>query len=187
MEIKYEKAYFTNGKDLDGYMGYMDYPAHTKRVDKIISMANPYSVLDVGCAYGYIVRRLIDRGINAYGIDVSKWCGKQASKIIPNHFILHDMRKRLPFGNKQFDLLYCEGVLEHIEPKYIPDIMYEFERVANKRMIQVSFATHPDAARTTGHICLQPREFWFAIIPAHTWLMYEDNSSDKGEIWLYKC
>ena len=187
MELKYEKKYFTQGNEFEGYTGYCDFPQHAKRVEKIISMAKPSSVLDVGCAYGYIVRRLLEKGIKAHGIDVSRWCERQARNIIPNHFTRHDIRKRLPFENKAFDLIYCEGVLEHIDIIYIPEIMYEFERVANKRIIQVSFPTHPNASKTGGHKCLMPREWWFAAIPIHTWLFNEDSGTDRGEMWLYKC
>ena len=41
--------------------------------DKIIETINPKTVLDVGCAAGYLVAALRDRGVEAYGIDVSEF------------------------------------------------------------------------------------------------------------------
>ena len=137
-------------------------------------------------AYGYIVRRLLDKGIHAMGIDVSKWCEKQAQKIIPGHFIRHDMTKRLPFRNKEFDVVYCEGVLEHIDPYSIADVMREFDRVSKYRIIQTSFSTHKNVSETDGHICIRPMEWWFAMIPEQTWLFLDESGTDGGNQWLYK-
>lgn len=187
--IEYEKDYFTK----TGYEGYQDYPLNTDRVKKIIEMANPKSVLDVGCAYGYIVKRLLEKGIYAIGMDISRWCEEQ--KIIPNHFIRHDLRNcPYPFKEKEFDLLYCEGVLEHIGEEYIEAIMAEFERVSKERILALTFDWHVqssphsfESAEAPGHICLKSHNWWFKVMPRHTWLFYPATGIQDSNIWLYKA
>ena len=180
--VSYEQEYFTS----EGYDEYYDFPAHVIRVDRIISMTNPRSVLDIGCAYGYIVRRLLDRGVYAVGLDISKWCEVQAKRIIPGHFIRHDLTKPLPFNDKVFDLLYCVGVLEHISESEIDRIMFEFERVARQRMFQIAFPSYPDASKTSGHICLHNPEWWINRMPFQSWLFAEDRGIENGCLWYYK-
>ena len=41
--------------------------------DKIIDIFNPKFVLDAGCACGYLVEALRDRGVEAFGIDISEY------------------------------------------------------------------------------------------------------------------
>ncbi len=57
--IKYEQAYF-EGK---GYDKYGNYPANMQRTHKLINITQPKSVLDVGCAFGYIVYYLNKMGV----------------------------------------------------------------------------------------------------------------------------
>jgi len=180
--VTYEKDYFTK----TGYTGYRDFDGHRDRVEKIISMTHPTSVLDVGCAYGWIVRRLLDKGIYAVGTDISEWCEKMAGNIIPDNFVRHDMREALPFRDKEFDVLYCEGVLEHIEEEHIFPIMKEFERVSSRRIIQVSFADHKDVEDSEGHVCLHDNGWWLSMIPPYTWMAYQELPIDKNTLWLYK-
>jgi len=183
MVTKYEREYFAK----TGYHDYRDYDAHQKRVEKMILIAKPTSVLDCGCAYGFIVRRLLDLGIYAVGIDISSWCEKMSKNIIPNNFIRHDLRQPFPFRDKEFDLIYCEGVLEHIGEEHIPVIMKEFDRVSWERIIQVSFSNHKNVAETEGHVCLKDNGWWASVIPKYTWLAFQEASIENNELWIYKA
>lgn len=181
--MQYEQDYF-NSK---GYNNYRDYDAHKLRVERIINITHPVSVLDVGCAYGFMVRRLLDKGIYAVGMDISEWAGKIASGLIPHNFVRHDMRViPYPFRDKEFDVLYCEGVLEHIEEEHIIPIMKEFERISHRRIIQVSFSDHKDVEKEEGHITLKDNGWWWSVVPVYTWLAYEEKSTADNILWLYK-
>ncbi len=180
--FKYEKDYF-NGT---GYEKYGDFPYHIMRAEKLVRITQPKSVLDIGCAYGFIVKYLLDMGIFAIGMDVSRYAETQANKVIPNHFIRWDLRNPLPFPDNSFDVLYCEGVLEHIEEKYIEGIMKEFGRVAIKRYIQVSFDNHKDVEKEYGHILIKPYSWWVERIPIDTWLFLSEGATDTAMAWFYK-
>lgn len=173
----YEEDYFTKHP----YNPYIDAQINTKRVEVIIEKTHPKSLLEIGCAYGYIVKRFIKKGIPALGMDISEWCRKRAEDLdIP--FIKHDVRNPLPFKDKEWDVLYCEGVLEHIEEEYIDDIMGEFERVANKRLLSVSFT-----GDEVGHVNLKPPMYWAKKIPPKTHLYTGLHGSiDLYDAWYYK-
>ena len=187
---EYEEGYFTK----TGYDGYWDCPEHAIRVEKIINITQPQSVLDVGCAYGYIVKRLLDKGIHAVGMDISHWCEQKAAEIIPRHFVRHDMRQTpYPFRGKEFDVLYCEGVLEHIGAQYIDKIMVEFERISNKRLLALTLEWHIQAnphksqdGIAPGHLCLHNHNWWFNKMPNYSWLFLPPYGTQDSNMWLYK-
>lgn len=180
--VRYNEDYFTKSP----YAPYEDFQHHAPRVDKIIKLANPKSVLDVGCAFGYIVKRLNDRGVMAYGCDISEYAVKRASEIIPDRVVQCDIRSGLPFKDGEFDLLYCEGVLEHIEEESIDFVMKEFDRVAEKRMLAISLAEHPEALNEPGHICVKPVEWWVEKMPFNTLLYLPPFGTESPGQWVIK-
>lgn len=78
----YDKDYFNGGGKVGGYSreGYWDYPVHEVTTNKIIahirslettrSYRDSPKVLELGSARGYIVKRLQDRGFEAYGMEI---------------------------------------------------------------------------------------------------------------------
>ncbi len=164
---------------------YFDFPAHELRAKKLIEITHPKSVLDVGCAYGYMVKRLLDKEIHAVGCDISYWCQEQAELVIPDSF------KRCPtweldFSDNYFDLIYCEGVLEHVPEDKIDQTFKEFKRVAQRFYLQISFKEHPGFAGEIGHVCAHDVNWWFDKIPDHSWLFLSPCGTEQGNMWLYK-
>ncbi len=75
------------------------------------------SVLDVGCGNGSVVMRLIESGLDCYGIDASEEGIAIARKIEPQRFFRHDVSQhQLPAGlnGKVFDTLISIEVIEHL-------------------------------------------------------------------------
>ena len=50
--------------------------------EKIVQEINPRTVLDAGCAMGFLVEGLRKRGVDAYGIDISEYAISQAHESI---------------------------------------------------------------------------------------------------------
>ncbi len=71
-------------------------------------------VLDVGCGIGRTVRRLLDEGFAAYGVDLPClarfWRERGVS---PDRVFISDATK-LPFADDYFDTVISLGVIEHI-------------------------------------------------------------------------
>lgn len=175
--VTYGKGYFTTGP----YTPYQDFPGHEVRFKKILQKFGTIkSFVDIGCAYGYIVKRFLKKGIPAKGVDISEWCEQQ--KIIEGNFIRHDIRNPLPFKDKEFDVLYCEGVLEHFTEEEIDKILKEFERVSERRLLAITF----NGYGTQGHLVNQNWEWWFEKIPSNTWLYIGEGSSDIWNEWRFK-
>jgi 2-polyprenyl-3-methyl-5-hydroxy-6-metoxy-1,4-benzoquinol methylase len=107
-------------RNIDAPMGFN--PTHLEEICATIGPA-PRTVLDVGCSTGTLVRALLSRGYDAYGIDVSAETVTRAKELTSNsfgrdvsdkfvtgNFLCHD------FGDQTFDFMHTNDVLEHIHP-----------------------------------------------------------------------
>lgn len=112
------------------------------------------SVLCVGCGNGFDVVYWLDRGKNAFGTELHDIkCDYLNGKIIKA------VAPGLPFGDKEFDLLLCTEVVEHIEPKTSKDFILDCCRVGKTCIF--SIATTMDSYGT--HINLKTPARWLEI------------------------
>ena len=65
-------------------------------------------VLDVGC--GAIGLRALEPALDITGVDLCERPG------YPGPFVRADAAEGLPFGEGEFDLVYCSSVVEHVPP-----------------------------------------------------------------------
>ncbi len=70
-------------------------------------------VVDIGCGEGKFLLKLQENGIPAKGCDFSKGYVKkcQSKKL---DVIFADTNKSFPYNDKEFDIVYCGEVLEHM-------------------------------------------------------------------------
>jgi len=79
--------------------------------DQIIRSLQPKRVLDAGCAMGLLVEALWDRGVEAYGIDISSYA---ISKVRPDMKSYCRVASLTAPIHERFDVVTCIEVLEHI-------------------------------------------------------------------------
>lgn len=81
--------------------------------DRLVGLSNPRTALDVGCARGLLVQALVERGVDARGIDLSEHAVNSSHP---------DVRDRLRVASatepwsERYDLVTCIEVLEHMAP-----------------------------------------------------------------------
>lgn len=88
------------------------------RLNRILDLANEdkyKNVLDVGCARGYVGRRLKEKGKFVSGIEMSAPAAKEARKVLDKVYVF-DIEKPWPreIKGKKFDLVILAEVLEHV-------------------------------------------------------------------------
>lgn len=107
-------------------------------IEKWLNSAKPgESFLDVGCEWGYHVRRMAKKGLKATGVDISVTKVRKAKLIadqlhINCDFLVQDAEK-LDFEDNSFDWVLCTETLEHL--LHDQKAAQELIRVARKFII----------------------------------------------------
>lgn len=167
-EEMFDKVYFNGGAKVGGYAatGYTDFPCHEVTFQHILAR-KPESVLELGCARGYVLKRIQDVGIPALGMEISKHCYMtRAAELI----IQHDICKTpWPVSGKevngqQYDLCFSIAVLEHIPEEFLPAICVEMERTCKRGLHGIDFGQN-DSGFDKTHTTLRPKEWWQARLP----------------------
>ncbi len=95
----------------------------------------PKKVLDVGCGLGYLIKWLRYFGVDAYGIDFSKYALDLADKQVKPFIKLADAKK-IPFKDNSFDLVLSYDFLNHVDQQNLRKVIEEMIRVSNKYIFQ---------------------------------------------------
>ena len=154
----YNEAYYHSGC---GPVPYEE-PEHWVKffggiADRIVSDLYPETVLDAGCAMGYLVAALRDRGVKAYGVDISQYAVSMVREDIRPYCFVGSLTEKLPAElPEKYDLVVTIEVLEHL---YAED----GER-AIQHLCQLSdtilFSSTPDDFSERTHVNVQQREYW---------------------------
>jgi len=93
------------------------------------------NILDVGCGEGFVLSYLnsIKKIEKASAIDVDPDEVKDAKQNLPFCNVLEASAYTLPFKDKEFDLVICSEVMEHLE--YPEKAINEIQRVSNKYIL----------------------------------------------------
>lgn len=133
-EHTYGKKYFNGGYYTPFYW---DYPQHEITFQHVLAR-KPESVLDLGCARGYIVKRLQDVGIRSCGLDISKHCHMTRAC---EGIIQKDVCDTpWPFKDKEFDLCFSQDFLHLIPEEEMHKVVSEILRVSKRSLHGVDLA-----------------------------------------------
>jgi SAM-dependent methyltransferase len=124
------------------------------------------SVLDLGSGLGNAAEFFFRRGIRAIAID--GLIENVNASLYPT--ICHDLTKA-PIATN-VDLVHCQEVVEHIEEKYLANLL------SSLSCGRVIFMTHALPGQTGfHHVNLQPMEYWVNAVTAYGYnLMAEDTN-----------
>lgn len=135
----YDKEYFDGPREF-GYGGYR-YDGRWKPVAQDIinyyNLSKNSKVLDIGCAKGFLVKDLVDLGIDAYGLDISKYAIENAPEEIKNRLTIGSAEK-LPFKESEFDFVISINTIHNLDRNMCKKAINEIQRVSKgKEFIQV--------------------------------------------------
>ena len=85
-----------------------------RQAERIVKELAPQNVLDVGCAAGYLVEGLRDRGVDAWGIDISEYAIAQVREDIRPFCQVSSATEKI---QRKYDLITCIEVVEHLDPQ----------------------------------------------------------------------
>lgn len=121
--------------------------------DRIVKEINPRKTLDVGSAKGFFVEALRDRGVEAYGIDISDYAIAEVREDIKPFCKVQSAL--LPIEEK-YDLITCIEVLEHLDSKDIPLAIQRMCEAAD----DIIFSSTPFDYEEESHVSIHAPEYW---------------------------
>lgn len=124
---------------------------------RILAASGPGRILDVGCGMGSLVREMLRRGANAYGIDVSPVAAATCHQHSPGRFFSGSVLA-LPLPNESFDTLVSTDCLEHLAPEDIGPALLEMRRVCRRNLF-LYVATKQDRDGHW-HLTVEKRNWW---------------------------
>jgi SAM-dependent methyltransferase len=124
--------------------------------DGIVREIGPRRVLDVGCAMGFLVEALRDRGVDAFGVDLSPHAIDQVRDDIKPYCRVGSLLDPVA---ERFDLVVCIEVIEHVPP---PDAATAVSRLC-EAADDVLFSSTPDVYEEDTHLNVRPPEYWASL------------------------
>lgn len=161
MDDRYNSYFFNTFYAENGGGNYTDkekwMPFFSMIADRLIEMFDPKTVLDAGCATGYLVEALRKKGVDAYGIDISAYAINMADDSIKPYVAVHSITEKLPKGfPDKFDVITTIEVLEHLFPedgkKAIANLCSYSDTII--------FTSTPDDVEDRTHCNVQLQEYW---------------------------
>lgn len=128
--------------------------------DRIVADLQPATVLDAGCAMGFLVESLRDRGVDAYGIDVSEHAISQVREDIRPYCRVGSITEPLP---RRYDLVTCIEVMEHLPAPEAEKAIQNLAASADA----ILFSSSPDDPAEPTHFNARPPEEWAEAFARH--------------------
>jgi hypothetical protein len=121
--------------------------------DRIVSDIRPETVLDAGCAWGFLVEALRARNVAAYGIDVSEYAIQNIHPDVKPYCWVGSVVEPFP---QVYDLIVCIEVLEHLPQEQAEKAVINFCRHSQ----DILFSSTPFDYKEATHFNVQPPEYW---------------------------
>jgi GT2 family glycosyltransferase/glycosyltransferase involved in cell wall biosynthesis len=142
----------------------------------IVERFKPATVMDMGCAKGFLVEHLRDLGVEAWGRDISEYAISQ---------VREDIRPFCEVGgasdplDRSYDLITCIEVAEHLSQAEGEEMIRHFCQHAET----VIFSSSPISSTATGyeeptHINVHPPAYWKEVFARHDF--YPDLRFEPG-------
>ena len=149
---------------------------------RILRIKDGDTLLDFGCARGYLVKALRMRGVNAFGYDSSEWAVENCDEGVKGY-----VSNVLP--DERFDHIIAKDCLEHILLDQLRPLIKQLTAATRKHLLAIVPLTHhPDGPylrdednSDPSHCNAWPLDMWMD-------LMREGVSLDEGYItgsWHY--
>lgn len=175
----YDREYF-EGPTKSTYQPYGPGDWADWLVDMVTEKLNPTSVLDVGCAYGFTVERLLRRNIQAWGFDHSDFAVRSAG-LGPDRIWRGDVADVLAW--RDADLILCTEVLEHLTDTQAHTFFRHAYAFGDRVLILVTTIENQHADEDESHINLKTIAQWSAMAAEAGWDESEHRSQEFNQDW----
>lgn len=124
--------------------------------EELIRSLRPLRILDAGCAMGFLAEAFWDRGVEAWGIDLSDYAISKVRR---------DMQPYCRVGSLvdpiegRYDLLICIEVLEHIPEEHARTVIQNLCAASDT----ILFSSASDDLTESTHVNVRPTIYWLKL------------------------
>jgi hypothetical protein len=163
--------------------------------DELVRTFRPRRAFDAGCALGFLVEALWDRGVTAYGRDISKYAISNARFDIRQYCSVGSLAQPI---EGPFDLITCIEVVEHMTEEEGRTAIANMTAAADR----IVFSSSPTDLTEPTHINVKPPIYWIQAFAAHDFapliettlfsitpyaLAFERRKAKPSDDFLYAC
>ncbi len=134
-----------------------------------------HTIMDFGCAKGYLVHALRLLGREAYGVDISEYAISQAPKEVSQY-----VEAIKPQSNDfdHCDLLLAKDILEHIPYAHLADQMKVIRKRCNRIFAIIPLAKNnkyiiPAYELDKSHYIREDKEWWIGVFKRAGFVKFE--------------
>ncbi|MFN8035817.1 MAG: methyltransferase domain-containing protein [Acidimicrobiia bacterium] len=136
----------------------------TEILDEVLSQYAPTSWLDVGCGTGQAMLYLLAKGIDCVGLEGSTAAIEES--VVGDRIQCVNLNDPVSLG-REFDLVWCYEVAEHIHPKFVNALL---DTLTGHGNVLVMSAAKPGQGGR-GHFNEQPPEYWIEKLESRDFLL----------------
>lgn len=191
----YDEDYFQHGRESGkGWLsGYHFMPRRTFKeafafIDTLGLDENSY-VLEVGCAYGFLVKCIRDLEIKADGCDISAYALQSSPKGCWNCSDEKTWDDHKDFG---YTHIIIKDMLEHLNKEQLMKMLNNFLKVAPKMMCVIPMGDNgkyriPEYHVEISHLIAEDEEWWINIFEHNGWHVVDYMNHVQGlkDNWTY--
>jgi SAM-dependent methyltransferase len=125
--------------------------------DGIVRTLHPSHVLDAGCAMGFLVEALVERAVDAHGIDVSEYAISHVDESVRDRCKVGSLAEPI---EGRYDLIVSIEVLEHIPASETDRVIANLCAATDRILLSTTPLDYGEAT----HLNVQPPETWAALM-----------------------
>mgnify|MGYP003971066041 CR=1 len=174
----YDEDYYENGvlSKKSCYVSYRWMPELTIKMAHVIvrylKIPDNDTILDFGCAKGYIVKSLRILGINAFGCDISEYAIKSVDSDVKDYCFL--VKNNIFENGNKYNWLITKDVLEHMNESDIDKLLDQSLNNVNNMFHVIPLGDNgkfivPEYHDDPSHIQIQSKDWWIAKFKERGW------------------
>ena len=163
--------YFDNDKNGFAYNGYFydgRYEETAKHFCKLFNLKNNDTLLEIGCAKGFLLKSFLNCGLNAYGLDYSEYAVKNCHPDLQDKIFLGDCSNFKTYPNISPDFIISKETLPHLKKVDIKSTIKNMNRIIDddsRIVIQIQYVENNKEkdqilSFDPTHKTLQSKEQW---------------------------
>ncbi len=192
LTVEYDEDYYERGVVVgkSGYMNYSWMPELTIRMAHFLIISLGISkgdrVLDYGCAKGYLVRALRLLGVNAEGVDVSRYAIDNVDGVVKAHCRL--ISDPADAFNGDYGMMIAKDVFEHVMEDDLRDLLRHAHPRCKRMFVVVPVAADnfcnsfivPEYNKDITHITIKSVPWWTRLFEDTGWNIDQFSHSFPG-------